>query len=61
MKSKLASKALLLKEIQFRFGRNITSASECEELSNHVYKTIHVQISAQTLRRLFGFINDEMV
>jgi len=58
MRSKLASKPLLLKEIQSRFGRDITFASECEELSHHIYKCIHVQISAQTLRRLFGFIKD---
>lgn len=59
MRSKLASKPLLLKEIQSRFGRDITFPSECEELSIHIHKSIHVQISAQTLRRLFGFINGD--
>lgn len=59
MRSNLTSRPLLLKEIQSRFGRNITFASECEELSIHIHKSIHVQISAQTLRRLFGFINDD--
>lgn len=58
MKSTLSVKPVLLKAIQSRFGRNLSSAAECEELSNHIYKNIKVQISAQTLRRFFGFIQD---
>ncbi len=58
----MASKSTILPalrdEIQTRFGRNIVFASDCNELSHHIYKSIRVQISAQTLRRLFGFIED---
>ena len=51
----------LLMEVCARFGRKITAASECEELSKHIFSSIHIQISAQTLRRIFGFINDNVI
>lgn len=58
MAAKLTILPALRKEIQTRFGRNLVFASDCNELSHHIYKSIRVQISAQTLRRLFGFIED---
>lgn len=58
MTSKATILPALRKEIQSRFGRNILFASDCNELSHHIYKSIRIQISAQTLRRLFGFIED---
>lgn len=56
-----ANKAILLERIQSRFGGKITSNSMCDDLSNHISKCINVNISGQTLRRLFGFINDGSV
>lgn len=54
----MPNKSLLIHKIQERFGRVIQFSYECEELSNHIYMSINERISAQTLRRLLGFIND---
>jgi hypothetical protein len=48
----------LLNAVQSRFGRKISASYECSELSRHIYTCIHITISDQTLRRIFGFIKD---
>ncbi len=47
--------------IENRYGKSISFSNECEELSMHIKKTIHAIISPQTLRRILGFINDDVV
>jgi hypothetical protein len=54
------NKKILLDKIQERFGRELRFSYECEELSNHIYECIHIRVSAQTLRRVFGFIKDKV-
>lgn len=54
----MPSEKVLISKIQDRFGRVIQFSYECEELSNHIFDCIHIRVSAQTLRRLFGFIKD---
>lgn len=46
--------------ISDRFGKPITFSNECEELSLHIKYVTGVKISAQTLRRLLGFIKDDV-
>lgn len=53
-------KKILIERIQGRFGREINFSYECEELSNHIFQCIHIRVSAQTLRRLLGFIKDNV-
>ncbi len=40
------------------FGKKIIYSKECNALSDDIYRKIHIKISSQTLRRLFGFIED---
>lgn len=54
----MPNKKILINKIQDRFGRTVQFSYECEELSNHIFECIHVRVSAQTLRRIFGFIKD---
>lgn len=54
----LSEKELLKKEVQRRFGRKLNSSFECVQLSEHISKSTGDSVSPQTLRRLFGFIND---
>lgn len=51
---------LLKKVIENRFGRPIKFSYECVELSAHIKKSINTNISPQTLRRIMGFINDNV-
>ena len=51
---------LLKEKVQFRFGRNILFSNDCIELAEHINSQIGVRISAQTLRRFFKFIKDEV-
>ena len=51
---------LLKEKVQFRFGRSILFSNDCIELADHIYSQIGVRISAQTLRRFFNFIQDEV-
>jgi hypothetical protein len=53
-------KNLLIENIHNRFGRKILFSSECEELSEHIYQSIEIKISAQTLRRILGFIKSDV-
>jgi hypothetical protein len=48
----------LKKKLELRYGKTITFAAECNELAAHIHQIIGVQISAQTLRRVLGFIQD---
>ena len=48
------------KLVETRYGKNIAFSNECEELSLHIKKSIQAIISPQTLRRLLGFIDDDV-
>lgn len=48
----------LILQIQFRYGNEILFSKDCEQLSEDIFDITSKKISAQTLRRLFGFIND---
>lgn len=43
-----------------RYGKPIVFSHECEELALHIKHITGVKVSAQTLRRLLGFINDDV-
>lgn len=43
--------------VEKRFGHPIVFSSDCERLSEHIYETIGTRLSAQTLRRVFGFLS----
>ena len=58
MKISNQEKQLLINEVQRRFGRELNSSFECVQLSEHINKCNGDSVSAQTLRRFFGFIND---
>lgn len=45
-------------QIQLRYGNEILFSKDCEQLSVDIFEITSIKISAQTLRRLFGFIND---
>ncbi|MDD2323840.1 MAG: hypothetical protein PHT77_12230 [Bacteroidales bacterium] len=51
-------KQLLINEVHRRFGKELNSSFECVQLSEHISKCTGDYVSAQTLRRFFGFIND---
>lgn len=46
--------------ISVRFGKPISFSHECEELSLHIKYVTGVKVSAQRLRRLLGFIKDDV-
>ena len=48
----------LKNKIELRYGKTITYSAECDKLASHIYHAIGVKISAQTLRRVLGFIKD---
>jgi hypothetical protein len=56
----MPNKKILINKLQERFGREVRFSYECEELSNHIFECIRIRVSAQTLRRLFGYIKDEV-
>lgn len=57
MNKKINVFILLLKdEIQTKFGRSISYAIDCEELSNLIKSQTNRQVSSSTLKRLFGII-----
>ena len=49
---------VLKTKIELRYGKTITFSAECNKLASHIYHAIGVKISAQTLRRVLGFIKD---
>lgn len=51
---------VFIDKIQGRFGREIKFSFECDELSNHIFQCINIRVSAQTLRRILGFIKDDV-
>jgi len=48
--------SLLKNEIQSKFGRSISYANDCEELSELIKNQTNRQVSSSTLKRLFGII-----
>jgi len=58
MKINNQEKQLLINEVQRRFGRKLNSSFECVQLSEHINKYTGDSVSPQTLRRFFGFIED---
>ena len=51
---------LFIEKIHSRFGRKIKFSYECDELSNHIFQSINIRVSSQTLRRILGFIKDNV-
>ena len=49
---------LLRQQAEIVFGKPILYSYECESLSNQIKITTGLDISAQTLRRMWGFIKD---
>jgi hypothetical protein len=49
---------LLRQQVELVFGKPILYSYECESLSNQIKKSSGLEISAQTLRRMWGFIKD---
>jgi hypothetical protein len=48
---------VLKKEIEKKIGRKINSRGDCELVSNIIFETLEVEISYNTVRRLYGLIN----
>ncbi|MFC6268042.1 hypothetical protein [Frigoriflavimonas asaccharolytica] len=46
----------LQKKIEKHFGKSVSTATDCEELSNIIKKNLNENISAQTLRRFFALV-----
>ncbi len=49
---------LLRQQVEMVYGKPILYSYECESLSNQIKITTGLDISAQTLRRMWGFIKD---
>jgi hypothetical protein len=49
---------LLRQQAEIVFGKPILYSYECESLSHQIKITTGLDISAQTLRRMWGFIKD---
>lgn len=47
---------VLKKNIELKIGRSITKRGDCELLSNIILETLDIEISFNTLRRLYGII-----
>ena len=58
MVSEIDELELLKSEVQNRFGKKLNSSFESANLSDHIKKSTGSYISPQTLRRFFGFIDD---
>ena len=52
---------LLRQQVELVFGKPILYSYECESLSNQIKKSAGLVISAQTLRRMWGFIKDGVI
>ena len=48
---------VLKKEIEKKIGKKINSRGDCELVSNIIFETLEVEISYNTVRRLYGLIN----
>jgi hypothetical protein len=44
--------------VEHTWGRSIKISADCEKLQQHMQQTIGTGISANTLRRIFGFLHD---
>ncbi len=49
---------LLKKHIEQMVGQAITTPKEFNQLAEQIFKRIHVQISATTLKRIWGYLNE---
>src|SRR5262245_16332394 len=49
----------LRKSVSQSFGRQLTHSLQCEALSKDIKKVTGTYVSAQTLRRFFGFLKTE--
>lgn len=49
---------LLRQQVELVYGKPVLYSFECEHLSNQIKYTCGLDISAQTLRRMWGFIKD---
>lgn len=47
---------ILKKKLEEKIGRSITNRGDCELLSNIILETIDIEISFNTLRRLYGIL-----
>lgn len=47
--------------IENRYGKPITFSSECIDVSKHIFNTTGLTLSAQTLRRMLGFIDSKVM
>ena len=47
---------ILKKELEKKIGRSITNRGDCELLSNIILEVMDIEISFNTLRRLYGII-----
>jgi hypothetical protein len=47
--------------IENRYGKPITFSSECIDVAKHILNTTGLNISAQTLRRMLGFIDSKVM
>jgi hypothetical protein len=43
--------------VEKRYGHPVVFSSDCERLSEHIFETTGSRVSAQTLRRVFGFLS----
>ena len=45
---------LLKKEVEKKIGQSILNRGDCELLANAILETLDIEISYNTIRRLFG-------
>lgn len=48
---------ILKKEIEKKIGKKINSRGDCKLVSNIIFETLEIEISYNTVRRLYGLIN----
>ena len=48
---------VLKKKIEVRLGQSVLNRGDCELLSNLILETIDIEISYNTIRRLFGWLS----
>ena len=48
---------ILKKEIEKKIGKKINSRGDCELVSNVILETLELEISYNSVRRLYGLIN----
>ena len=48
---------IIRNRVEKRYGHPVVFSSDCERLSEHIFETTGSRVSAQTLRRVFGFLS----